>query len=201
MTLNDIFDCIVLINLDRRPDRLEEFEEQAKSIGLVYERHSAFDAQGVVDNRGRQMRGIEACTKSHYDVLTKAMNDGVQRLFVFEDDANFVDNFNEEFAKTWAEMPEDWDLFYGGLWLHNFIKYAERLVKPTFSYSAHAWGIDRKAMETVHRNLTGKSVIDLELSIMNERMNAYCAKPALIYQRPGYSDLDQEYRDVTDKYL
>ena len=201
MQLNDIFDRIVLINLDRRPDRLEEFDEQAKRIGLTYERHSAFDAADKTDQYGRPLRGIVACTRSHYDVLTKAMDDGVQRLFVFEDDANFVDNFNEEFAKTWAEVPADWDLFYGGLWLHNSIKYTERLVKPTNSYSAHAWGIDRKAMETVHRHLTGKQIIDVELSILNERMNAYCAKPALIYQRPSYSDLDQEFRDVTDKYL
>ena len=200
MQLNDIFDRIVLINLDRRPDRLEEFDEQAQRVGLAYERYSAFDAEGVVDNRGRAMRGIEACTKSHYNILDKALNDGVERLFIFEDDSNFVDNFNEEFEKTWAEMPDDWELFYGGLWLHTFNKHSDRLVKPTYSYSAHAWGVDRKAMETVHRTLQGKQIIDLELSIMNERMKAYCAKPALIYQRPGYSDLDKQFRDVTDKY-
>jgi GR25 family glycosyltransferase involved in LPS biosynthesis len=198
--LNDIFDRIVLINLDRRPDRLAEFDEQAQRVGLTYERHAAFDAEGKTDQYGKPLRGIIACTRSHFDVLDKALNDGVERLFVFEDDANFVDNFNEEFEKTWAEMPDDWELFYGGLWLHNFNKYTERLVKPTNSYSAHAWGVDRKAMETVHRNLQGKQIIDVELSIMNERMKAYCAKPALIYQRPSYSDLDKEFRDVTDKY-
>ena len=200
MQLNDIFDRIVLINLDRRPDRLAEFDEQAQRVGLTYERHAAFDAEGKTDQYGKPLRGIIACTRSHFDVLDKALNDGVERLFVFEDDANFVDNFNEEFEKTWAEMPDDWELFYGGLWLHNFNKYTERLVKPTNSYSAHAWGVDRKAMETVHRNLQGKQIIDVELSIMNERMKAYCAKPALIYQRPSYSDLDKEFRDVTDKY-
>jgi GR25 family glycosyltransferase involved in LPS biosynthesis len=199
--LNDIFDRIVVINLDRRPDRLAEFDEQAKRIGLEYERHSAFDAEGVVDKRGRPIRGIVACTRSHYDVLTKAMNDGVQRLFIFEDDANFKDNFNEEFAKTWEEVPEDWDIFYGGLWLHTFIRFSKRLVKPTYSYSAHAYGIDLKAMETVHRQLTGKQIIDLELSIINSRLQAFCAKPALIYQRPSYSDLEKEFRDVTDKYV
>ena len=200
MQLNDIFDRIVLINLDRRPDRLAEFEEQAQRVGLTYERYSAFDAEGKTDQYGRPLRGIVACTQSHYRVIDKALNDGVERLFVFEDDANFVDNFNEEFEKTWAQMPNDWELFYGGLWLHNFSKHSERLVKPSYSYSAHAYGIDRKAMEAVHRHLQGKQVIDLELSILNGRMKAYCAKPALVYQRPSYSDLDKQYRDVTDKY-
>lgn len=200
MQLNDIFERIVVINLDRRPDRLAEFDEQAKRIGLKYERHSAFDAQGQVDNRGRKMRGITACTRSHYDVLTKAMDDGVERLFIFEDDANFVDNFNEEFEKTWAEVPEDWDIFYGGLWLHSFRKISERLVRPDDSYSAHAYGIDRKAMEAVHRQISGRDIIDIELSHLHRSLNTYCPKPALVYQRPSYSDLDQEFRDVTDKY-
>lgn len=200
MQLNDIFDRIVLINLDRRPDRLAEFEEQAQRVGLTYERYSAFDAEGKTDQYGRPLRGIVACTQSHYRVIDKALNDGVERLFVFEDDANFVDNFNEEFEKTWAQMPNDWEIFYGGLWLHSFSKHSERLVKPSYSYSAHAYGIDRKGMEAVHRHLQGKQVIDLELSILNGRMKAYCAKPALVYQRPSYSDLDKQYRDVTDKY-
>ena len=200
MQLNDIFDRIVLINLDRRPDRLAEFEEQAQRVGLTYERYAAYDVEGKTDQYGRPLRGIIGCTKSHYNVLDQALNDGVERLFIFEDDANFVDNYNEEFEKTWAQMPDDWELFYGGLWLHNFNPHSERLVKPTNSYSAHAWGIDRKAMETVHRHLQGKQIIDTELSVLNGRMKAYCAKPALVYQRPGYSDLDKEYRDVTDKY-
>jgi GR25 family glycosyltransferase involved in LPS biosynthesis len=199
--LNDIFDRIVVINLDRRPDRLAEFDEQAKSVGLTYERHSAFDAEGIVDNRGRPMRGITACTKSHYEVLDQALNDGVKRLFVFEDDANFVEDYNEKFEKTWAEVPENWDIFYGGLWLHAFSKHSERLVRPSYSYSAHAYGIDRKAMETVHRHLQGKQIIDLELSVVNSRLQAFCAKPALVYQRPSYSDLDKKFRDVTDKYV
>jgi hypothetical protein len=199
--LNDIFDRIVVINLDRRPDRLAEFDEQAKSVGLTYERHSAFDVEGMTDKHGRPIRGIIGCTRSHFDVLDKAMNDGVQRLFVFEDDANFVEDYNEKFEKTWAEVPEDWDIFYGGLWLHQSRPFSERLVVPIDSYSAHAYGIDLKAMETIHRHLQGKDIIDIELSVLNSRLQAFCAKPALVYQRPSYSDLDKVFRDVTDKYV
>jgi GR25 family glycosyltransferase involved in LPS biosynthesis len=199
--LNDIFERIVVINLDRRPDRLAEFDEQAKKVGLKYERHSAFDAEGIVDNRGRPMRGIVACTKSHYDVLTKAMDDGIERLFIFEDDANFVDDYNEKFEKIWTEVPADWDIFYAGLWLHQFKQFSENLVRPIDSYSAHAYGIDRKAMETVHRQLSGKDIIDIELAQLHNRLQAFCPKPALVYQRPSYSDLDKEFRDVTDKYV
>ena len=201
MQLNDIFDRVVVINLDRRADRLAEFKKEAEKVGLKFERHSAYDAQDKTDKYGKPLRGIVACTKSHYEVLDKALNDGVKRLFVFEDDASFVEEYNQKFEKTWAEVPENWDIFYGGLWLHQSSPFSEHLVRPIDSYSAHAYGIDRKAMETIHRHLQGKDIIDIELSSLNSRLEAYCAKPALIYQRPSYSDLDKVFRDVTDKYV
>lgn len=201
MKLNDIFERVVVINLDRRPDRLAEFDEQAKSIGLKYERHSAFDAQGKVNKYNQPLPASDGCMKSHSDVINKAHNDGVKSLLVFEDDANFVEDFEQKFRDIWKEVPGDWDLFYGGLWLHSFQKHTDRLVKPTDSFSAHCYGINGKALPEVFRQIQGKRFIDIELSTLNTRLNAYCAKPALVYQRPSYSDLEKEFRDVTDKYV
>jgi hypothetical protein len=201
MRLNDLFDRVVVINLDRRTDRLEEFDSQAQSIGLSYERHSAYDAEGKVDSNGFPLRGIVACTQSHLDIMQKAVDDGVEKLFIFEDDASFIEGFNEKLEKVWKQLPEDWEVFYGGLWLHQFKPYSEDLVIPVDSYSAHAYGMNRSALLEIYRSVQGRTHIDLELSVLNSRLKAYCAKPALVYQRPGYSDLDKEYRDVTDKYL
>jgi len=201
MKLNDLFERIVVINLDRRTNRLAEFDEQAKSVGLTYERHSAYDAEGKTDSQGYPMRGIVACTLSHLEVMAKAIEDGIESLFIFEDDANFAEGFNDRLKQTWAEMPENWDVFYGGLWLHQFKPYSENLVIPQDSYSAHAYGMNQKALKYFYQNIQGKTHIDLEQSKLNQYLNAYCAKPALVYQRPGYSDLDKEYRDVRDKYV
>lgn len=201
MGLNDLFERVVVINLDRRTDRLAEFDEQAKSIGLTYERHSAYDAEGKTDGQSNPMRGIVACTLSHLQVMAKAVEDGVERLFIFEDDASFQEGFNERLEKTWKELPDNWDVFYGGLWLHQYKPYSENLISPIDSYSAHAYGMNRKALLYIYQHVQGKTHIDLELSKINAFLNTYCAKPALVYQRPGYSDLDKVYRDVRDKYV
>lgn len=195
MRLNDIFDRVVLINLDRRTDRLEEFDAQAKELGIQYERFSAINAEEL------GVRGITACSMSHTEVLKKAIADGVKRLFVFEDDASFVDDFWEKFEKVWSQVPDDWDIFYGGLWLHSYKEFGDGIVKPIDSYSAHAYGINTHAMEGVYQTISRNWHVDLDLSHLHTRKNVYCAKPALVYQRPGWSDLDLEFRDVRDKYV
>ena len=43
MKLNNYFDKIICINLDRRPDRWREAQEQFKKAGITVERFSAVD--------------------------------------------------------------------------------------------------------------------------------------------------------------
>jgi hypothetical protein len=41
--INNVFERVFVLNLDRRPDRLEQFDRQAKLVGMNYERFSAVD--------------------------------------------------------------------------------------------------------------------------------------------------------------
>lgn len=195
MRLNDIFDRIVVINLDSRTDRLEAFDEQAKKYGIEYIRFPAVVADPP------KLPPTWACKESHRRVLDKALNDGVKRLFVFEDDAQFVENFNEKLEEIYSKVPEDWDMFYLGAWHLAFEKYTEGLVKMVDSYSAHAYGIDQKFLPIALSQFSVPSPVDICYSAKHPHIKAYCAKPALVGQTPGYSDIEKEYRDVTDKYL
>jgi len=49
MRINDYFDKVVVINLDRRRDRMEKVDSQLKELGVQYERFSAVDAQAEGD--------------------------------------------------------------------------------------------------------------------------------------------------------
>lgn len=195
MKLNDLFERVVVINLDRREDRLIEFDKQAKEINLVYERHSAFDAQE------HSVAGHTACLKSHTEIMKKAIIDKVESIFILEDDAEFVQDFDKKLEEVWGQVPKDWDIFYGGLWLLQYRKYSNLLVRPTNSYSSHAYGMNSKSLKYVYENMQEKTHIDLALSVLNQDLNAYCPKPALVYQRPGYSDITKNHRDVRNKYV
>ena len=194
-TLNFIFDRVVVINLDRRPDRLREFDKQAKANRIFYERFSAVDA--VVE----KIPPDQACILSHRKVLEKAIEDGVQRLFVFEDDAEFTEEFTTKFAEFYNKIKDDWDMLYLGAWIHNSKPYTDGVVKLKKSYSAHAYGINTHMMHKCLDATYNSWPIDISYSNLHKDINAYCAKPALVGQTPGFSDLLREYRDVRDKYL
>ena len=195
MRLNDIFDRIVVINLDSRTDRLEAFDEQAKKYGIEYIRFPAVVADPP------KLPPTWACKESHLTVIKDAVKDGVKRLFVFEDDAQFVDNFNEKLEEIYNRLPEHWDMFYLGAWHLVFEKYTEGLVKMIENYSAHAYGIDQKFLPVALSQYSIPRPVDVCYSLKHPHIKAYCAKPALVGQTPGYSDIEKEYRDVTDKYL
>ena len=196
MRLNDIFDRIVVINLDSRPDRLESFDAQAKMHGIEYTRFPAV----TTDSTKRGAR-TKACRESHRKVIKSALDEEVKRLFVFEDDAQFVEDFNERLENLYNKLPEDWDMFYLGAWHFHCNQYKPGLVKMSESYSAHAYGINTKYMEGAVKASLLNLPIDTALASRHPHIQAYCAKPALVGQAPGFSDIEQEYRDVTDKYL
>ncbi len=63
MRINDYFSKVILINLDRREDRLEKISTQLDNLGITFERFSAIDGKELGINP------IAAGTMSHQKVL------------------------------------------------------------------------------------------------------------------------------------
>ncbi len=191
MKLNEFFDRVVVINLDRRQDRLKELKKQTKSLGVDFVRHSAADAKAL------GISNIAACTKSHHEVLEAAKTDGVQRLLILEDDAEFGHSFTANFTELVSKLPEDWQMLYLGS--NTFLPVdigVEGLRKTDGSLTTHAYGVKAELYDTLIQAASDERwPIDLTYSELHPQVQAYAAWPSLIGQRASYSDIESRYVD------
>ncbi len=104
-----LFDKIVLINLDRRADRLAAFKAKIASIPELqsFTRCRAIHGDTVgVPGFFVSGGGAWGCRQSHLRTLEDAMLDGIHSLLVLEDDCCFC----PEFSSKLVTMPKFWIL-------------------------------------------------------------------------------------------
>lgn len=97
-----------LINLDRSPDRLEFFRDQAKQVGLAFERVPAIDGRSLPDATWRsivdgrfEFQPINvyevAVFLSHKAIWERMIRDGIGMAAIFEDDAILAPQISQSF--------------------------------------------------------------------------------------------------------
>ncbi len=192
MKVNEYFDRVVVINLDRRPDRMDRLGAQLDELGIEYERFSAIDAKEL------DVKGYVAGTMSHVAVLKKYED---QKILVLEDDALFCEGFNEKFAEAIEALPNNWDVFYLGALVDpktgKTIEVNNHWHKQIVSTGSHAYCILPYRMKYFIEQLDGYEwYIDIGLRVFAEKYQALIAQPNLVTQFPSYSDLRE--REVDD---
>jgi SAM-dependent methyltransferase len=104
-----------IINLDRRPDRLQHAREQLARIGITgARRFQAFDGHRLqlTSHRPEWVRmGAVGCYLSHVALLKQAQARRAPYVIV-EDDLVLADDFQDAFAAFLGEVPEDWDVLH-----------------------------------------------------------------------------------------
>ena len=192
MKVNEYFDKIVVINLDRRTDRMEKLVPQLERLGIEYERHSA------VDGKELGIDPISAGTMSHVQVLKKYQD---KKILVLEDDAQFVDDFNEKFEEVMQTLPNNWDIFYLGALLPKdtgkVLPVNQHWTRQVMTTGSQAYCINPARTRHFTDNLDGYEwYIDIGLRVFAENFNPYIAQPNLVTQFPSYSDL--RLKEVND---
>jgi GR25 family glycosyltransferase involved in LPS biosynthesis len=190
MRINDYFDKVVVINLDKRTDRLEKITKQLDDLGITFERFSAIDGTGKVP--------MLAGKDSHIQVWKDNLG---KKILVLEDDAFFVDNFQERFDEVIQTLPEDWDVFYLGALLDKktgkVIKVNNDWYRQVVSTGTQAYCINPRIMQyCIDAIEVYDGYIDVGLRILAEDINAYITQPNLVTQYPSYSDL--RLKEVSD---
>lgn len=89
------------INLDRRPDRWAQAQEEFARLAWPVTRQSAVEAQP----------GWRGCLASHRAVWQHAIIVGLPVVAVFEDDAVFPADFIDIIGDAANELPADWQFW------------------------------------------------------------------------------------------
>jgi hypothetical protein len=93
MNLNQIKKYV--INLNRRPERLEHIKKEFEYIGWDFERFEAID-----------LNSYEGCLQSHISIVKKAKQEGLEEIAVFEDDIFFMP-YSKSFIPLLNNIFED----------------------------------------------------------------------------------------------
>ena len=211
MNLNYFFDKIYCINLDKRVDRWQDITKQFEFNWIdEYERIPGIEgnAYNLKPNKYphpiRGFNGVSGGTMAHLNVYLKAYNEKCESFLVVEDDCVFHEHLNKIWSNCIDQLPEDWDLLYlGGMYdpTKGSIKpVSDNLLKCSGIMSTHCYAVRNtillKLMSTFLKDypyLTDSA--DGFLCQIQKECNTYMVSPPLAWQRAGYSDIQNAWRD------
>lgn len=205
--LSAIFDRVAVINLRRRPDRWEAFQQRAAAAGLSgFQRFEATDGlDEEVPDWFTAGRGAWGARCSHLAVARAAIADGCKNVLVFEDDAIFREGFEQGLRHALAATFErPWGMLYlGGSHLVKPKPGPRNVVRAANVNRLHAYVLHERAFadfircgdEDFYRRASAPAKLPLHfdhmLGFLHEsgRHEIYAVEPWLCGQASGRSDI------------
>jgi GR25 family glycosyltransferase involved in LPS biosynthesis len=208
MRLFDRFDKVYCVNLDRRPDRLENFKKEVEKYNLgEFERFSAYDRDKLDLSKYPPLinPGAVGLILSNLDIIKDAKNNNYKKILIIEDDCYFsteVLNIDSYFDL----LPNDWDLLYMGGNHNTHMGYPppliinDKVVKLHNTFTTHFVGINETMFEVIEKSLNNIiDPIDVIYSNLQKKYNAYSFTPAIALQLDGFSDIEKN--NINYKWL
>jgi len=199
--LNDFFTKIYCLNLDHRPDRWQQCQQQFQHHGLTVERVSAINGHKLNLNIPGVKSGAMGCSLSHQLAVRLAKQNSYDSVMVLEDDVEFADGLQRQFAEYVQQIPQDWHIIYlGGNHQVKPEPVSTNVSRIRFSYAAHAVAFRRPVYDLLldlSSNL--QMPVDVAYAHAQNHCNAYVFTPHLAWQRESFSDIEQT--DVSYQFL
>jgi len=198
--INDYFDRIFCVNLDRRPDKWTLCEKEFAKHNLTVTRFPAIEGS-TIPYTGRLPAGAIGNAMSHAKILRIAKEEGLKSVLIFEDDVEFVDGLQEKFTEWVKQVDVNWDLLYLGgnhNWVREIPLITPNLMRITNTYATHAYAVKNTLYDLCITSLETLSTEgDVIMSQIQKSCQAYCFRPHLAFQRPGISDVFNRYVDYS----
>lgn len=199
VTLNNIFDKIYCINLEHRKDRWEKCQEYFNKYNLVVERFNGVNGKNVIDDIRKNvlLDGEIGILLTHIEIIKEAKDKGYKSIFIFEDDVEFIEGFDEMFSVISKQIPDNFDFLYlGGNNIQGSTKITTNIHKIYHTYAIQSFGIKNTMFDYILENLPNYTKqIDVFYAELHSKTNSYIIKPHLCWQRADYSDIQGGFMD------
>ena len=194
------------INLDRRADKWEETKKEFKKNNITnVKRISAVDGNTIENSDLKVKKGVYALGLTLIKLISEAKDKNYKQILIFEDDVEFVGNFNElseGYLNEIFERYKNWSMIYFGV--NNIeapIKLENNITRLKKAYTSHCMVIKSDIYDLILDRFEkeGKiKEIDVIYSDLHKKIEAYSTSPALCIQRESFSDIENK---VVKKYV
>lgn len=208
MKIDEYFDKVYLLNLNRRKDRLKTSTKKLEYCEIEFERFAAIDGQ-VLQNvwetfnskpHNLQNPNYLACAISHLSIYKDALDNGYSKILIIEDDCSIRKNANAEFSAIVDTLPE-WELLYFGFipltddcrqWTYNEFNIPIRNIAQSKNFwGLYGYGITSELMREVVERYNVDFSMELDRFFVKEiqpRGKSYGIIPQIFAAEDGYSD-------------
>jgi glycosyl transferase family 25 len=187
--MQNFFDHIYVLNLDRRPDRWSNIQKQLERICVSKAvRFSAIDKKP----------GWIGCFDSHLAILQRAFDAKARNVLVLEDDAELYSDWTTIWQASSRQIHPDWDMLYLGYNLNPDANMPPPFIAPNLLHlndalTTHAYAVNGKCLEGIIQHIKAcigqNTPIDLVYNKLFSQIKAYGVYPMLFYQAVGFSDI------------
>lgn len=205
----NMFDQVLYINLDSRPDRKWQIEKELRKLGVPDDKITR--VPGVIDKFGSL-----GCSKAHLNAL-QIFEDHAEwkQVLIVEDDAMFVQSraYIDDVLNKFSALNIQWDVLQ---LLANVQDFKETtlsfLVQIKESQTTAGYAVSRHYLQTLKSNVEQGIAL---LETKSHSVNEFCIDafwkplqktgkwfhfhPVVGFQRDGFSDIEQRNTNYADK--
>ena len=202
-TINDYFDKIYCLNLDRRKDKWVSVKKRFNELQINVERFSAIDGNTLTEEELIKYDKINkyeiGCTLSHYQIIKNAKENNYKRILIFEDDVLFIDDFHLLFRDKISKL-ENWKLFYlgGSQWQWGDIEFINGFYYTNHTDGTFAYAVDESIYDEILSTIRiNDKPIDFKLWDIQKKFDKQCytSFPNLVISDVSSSDI-RESREI-----
>ncbi len=200
---------IIVLNLERTPDRKLSLEKQFEKIGLGSDHYTffpAFDGKNITNRSfsvpivkgvgvGRKLSNAEiSIIASHIGALKHAQIMSYEEVIILEDDVVLCEDWEIRLQILKTSLPSDWEYVYLAghsdyvkipMYEEPTILHAPKMV-GAFSYMVNQKGIEKLIKYCGEFVTTYDDMITHKIE--SRRLKAYLYLPFMIYHEAGYSE-------------